>query len=99
MSTLDACAIYPASALVKSQPEVKSVARERLVRITERGREAFVFASEEVFKREVDAAVAEALEAIEMREIILRGREDFKAGRYVKGIDAAREEVARRRAR
>ena len=99
MSTLEACDIYPASALVKSQPEVKAAARERLVRITEHGRAAYVFASEDVFRREVDAAVAEALEAIEMRETILRGREDREAGRYITGIEAAKAEVIRRRAR
>ena len=99
MPTLDTCDIYPASALVKKQPEVKAAARERIVRITEHGRAAYVFASEEVFRREVDEAVAEALEAIEMRQVILRGREDFANGRFVTGIDAARSEVARRRAR
>lgn len=97
MATLESCAIYPASALVKIQPEVKAVARERMVRITEHGRGAFVFASEDVFQREIDEAVAEALEAIEMRRVIERGREDFAAGRYVTGIDAALEEIERRR--
>ena len=97
MSTLESCDIYPASALVKRQPEVKAAARKRLVRITEHGRGAYVFASEEVFRREVDAAVAEALEAAEMRAAILRGRQDYQAGRYVVGIEAARDEVARRR--
>lgn len=99
MLALESCEVYPASALVKKQPEVKAVAREKMVRITEHGRAAYVFASEEVFRREVDEAVAEALEAIEMREVILRGREDYAAGRFVTGIEAARAEVARRRAR
>lgn len=99
MTTLESCAIYPASALVKIQPEVKAAARERMVRITEHGRGAFVFASEEVFQREVEEAVAEALEAVEMRRVIEQGREDFAAGRYVAGIDAARAEVKRRRGR
>ena len=99
MLALESCDVYPASALVKKQPEVKAAARERVVRITEHGRAAYVFASEEVFRREVAEAVAEALEAVEMREVILRGREDYVAGRYVTGIEAARAEVARRRAR
>ena len=98
MLALESCEVYPASALVKKQPEVKAAAQKKLVRITEHGRAAYVFASEEVFRREVEEAVAEALEAIEMREVIKRGREDFAAGRYVTGIDAARAEVARRRA-
>lgn len=97
MATLESCDIYPASALVKIQPEVKAAARERLVRITEHGRAAFVFASEDVFQREVDEAVAEALEAIEMRRVIERGRQDFAEGRYVTGITAARAELERRR--
>lgn len=98
MGALESCEIYPASALVKRQPEVKAAAREKMVRITEHGRAAYVFASEEVFRREIEEAVAEALEAIEMREVILRGREDYAAGRYVTGIEAAKAEVARRRA-
>lgn len=98
MTSIDTCEVFPASSLVKEQPKVKAAARERLVRITERGRAAYVFASEDVFRREVNEAVAEALEAIEMREAILSGREDFEAGRYVVGMDAARAEVARRRA-
>ena len=99
MSALEACDIYPASALVKNQPAVKAAAREKLVRITEHGRAAYVFASEAVFQREIDAAVAEALEAVEMREVILRGRDDFQAGRFVVGVEAARAELARRSAR
>lgn len=98
MYTYEAVSIYPASALVKSQPEVKEAARKRLVHITEHGRAAFVFASEEVFQREVDEAVAEKLEAIEMRAAIAQGRADFEAGRYVLGAQAAREELARQRA-
>lgn len=99
MFALESCEVYPASALVKKQPEVKAAARERIVRITEHGRAAYVFASEEVFRREVEEAVAEALEAIEMRAVILRGREDYAAGRYLVGIGPARAEVARRRMR
>ena len=98
MTAIETCDVYPASALVKRQPEVKAAARERLVRITERGRGAYVFASEEVFQREVDEAVAEALEAIEMRAVIARGREDLARGDYVVGIEAAKAELARRRA-
>ena len=57
MLALESCDVYPASALVKKQPEVKAAARERVVRITEHGRAAYVFASEEVFRREVAEAV------------------------------------------
>ena len=59
MLALESCEVYPASALVKKQPEVKAAAREKMVRITEHGRAAYVFASEEVFRREVAEAVAE----------------------------------------
>ena len=97
MAIFESCDIYPASALVKIQPEVKAAAKKRMVRITEHGRAAFVFASEDVFQREVDEAVAEALEAIEIRQAIKRGREDFATGHFVTGIDAARAELDRRR--
>lgn len=91
-------AIYSATALRDHSREVKQAARERLVRITENGRGAYVFCSEEVFQQVVDDAVERALYAQRVSDAIGRGRADISAGRYVDGIEAAKAVVADRRA-
>ena len=50
-------AIYSATALRDHPREVKRAAQERLVRITENGKGAYVFCSEEVFQQQIDDAV------------------------------------------
>ncbi|MBQ9020957.1 MAG: hypothetical protein IJ113_02930 [Eggerthellaceae bacterium] len=97
MYEIDTYLQFPTSDLVKNQTAVKNAAREKMVLITEHGTPTFVFASNEVFQNEVDAAVAEALEAIEMRQILLRGRANREQGNYITGIDAARKEAKKRR--
>lgn len=91
-------AIYPVTALTDRQHEVKEAARERLVRITENGRSAFVFCSEEVFQREIDDAVERAVYASRAEGAVARGRAAFEAGDFVEGVDAGRRAVAERRA-
>ena len=44
-------AIYPVTALQKQQGEVKKAAQAGIVRITENGKGAYVFCSEDVFER------------------------------------------------
>lgn len=90
-------AIYSATELRDHPREVKKAARERLVRITENGRGAYVFCSEEVFQQEIDDAVERALYAQRVSAAIDRGRADIAAGRYVDGIEAAKAAVADRR--
>ena len=97
MYQLDTYPQFQTSDLAKNQTAVKNAARKKLVLITEHGNPEYVFASNEVFQKEVDAAVAEALEAIEMRQMIQRGRANYAQGNYVEGTEAARVEVARRR--
>lgn len=91
-------AIYSATALRDRPREVKAVARERLVRITENGSGAYVFCSEDVFRREVDDAVERALYASRVEDAVARGRAAFEAGDFVEGTAAARRAVAERRA-
>lgn len=91
-------AIFSATALRDHPREVKAAARENLVRITENGNGAYVFCSEDVFKREIDEAVERALYVERVESAILSGRDAIAAGNYVEGIDAARKAVARRRA-
>lgn len=91
--------IYSSTALKERQGEVKEAARQGLVRITENGAGAFVFCSDEVFEREVQDAVERALYASRVEEAVARGRAALSEGRFVEGVEAAREEVAERRAR
>ena len=91
-------AIFSATALRDHPREVKEVAKERLVRITENGKGAYIFCSEEVFQREIDEAVERELYLQRAADVIARGMADVEAGRYVEGLDAAREALAERRA-
>lgn len=90
-------AIFPTSALAKEQVKVKQAARKGVVRITEHGSAAFVFCSEEVFENKINEAVEEALYLESIRGVITQGREDYQAGRFIEGTDAARAETERRR--
>ena len=85
--------IYPITALSKQQQMVKEAAREDIVRITEHGMAAWIFASEEVFERRIREAVEEALYEAKLDEAIAKGLDDIKNGRYVVGVDAARKYV------
>ena len=91
-------AIFSATALRDHPREVKEVAKERLVRITENGKGAYIFCSEEVFQRAIDEAVERELYLQRAADVIAQGMADVKAGRYVEGLDAAREAIAEREA-
>ena len=88
--------IFPISALQKRQREVKEAARDDVVRITENGSGAYVFCSEAAFKRALAEAAEEAAYEARMEAVILRGKADIAAGRFIEGTDAARAEVERR---
>lgn len=87
-------AVYPITALTKQQSKVKEAAREDIVRITENGSAAWVFASEEAFERRVKAAVEEALYETSVTTAIARGMRDYDEGRITIGIEAARAKLA-----
>lgn len=86
-------AIYPVTALQKQQGEVKKAAREGLVRITENGKGAYVFCSEDVFGRILDQAAEDAAAEARMHLIVNRGRSDIAAGRTYKDTEAAMRAV------
>lgn len=90
-------AIYSVTALRDRPREVKQAAREGLVRITENGCGAYVFCSEDVFKREIADAVERARYVERVDAAILRGRAAIAEGDYVDGLEAARKAVAQRR--
>lgn len=85
--------IYPVTALQKQQGEVKKAAREGIVRITENGRSAFIFCSEEVFEQMMEQAAEDAAYEARIDAIVRRGHADIEAGRVYRGTQAAREAV------
>ena len=95
MKTLEP--IYPITALQKKTAEVKEAARRNVIRITENGVGAYVFASEEVFERSMREAAERAVEEALLSGVIERGRADIAAGKYLVG-DTAWDEVERRAA-
>ena len=92
-------AIYPFSALKTNQREVKDSALRDVVRVTENGRGAFVFCSEEVFEGKLREAADEAVYAERMAAAIRQGRDDIERGRCVEGTAAALSEIEARAGR
>ncbi|OUN46097.1 hypothetical protein B5G20_09505 [Collinsella sp. An7] len=84
----DTNCVYPISALQNNQREVREAARKKLLRITENGTSAYVFCSEEVLKRTIDEAVADALYERDCLEAFDTGEREIREGRCVEGIDA-----------
>jgi PHD/YefM family antitoxin component YafN of YafNO toxin-antitoxin module len=81
-------AIYSSAALKTRQREIKDIARNNVVHITENGNAAFVFMSEELFEQQLNKAAEEAALTERMRACILNGRDDVREGHCVEGIDA-----------
>ena len=82
--------IYSFSSLKSNQREIKDRGRKEVVHITENGNAAFIFCSEEVFEREKERAVEDAISQLQIAQVIELGREDVAAGQVVEGLDAAR---------
>ncbi len=91
-------AIYPVTDLQRNQGEVKAAAREGVVRVTENGRGAYVFCSEDVFERALSEAAERAVLDARLEDAVFRGMEDVEAGRIYEGSEATLTEIARRRA-
>ena len=87
-------AIYSATALRDRPKEVKQAARERLVRITEHGKGAYIFCSEAVFESEIQQAVDRALYAQRAQDAVMAGKTAIEQGDYLVGIDAGKAAVA-----
>ena len=86
-------AIYPVTALQKQQGEVKKAAQAGIVRITENGKGAYVFCSEEVFERMMQQVAASEAR---LAALVNRGHADIAAGRVFRGTQAAMDEVEKR---
>lgn len=91
-------AIFPVTALQKQQGEVKKAAREGIVRITENGRGAFVFCSDEVFEQKLRQVAEDAAYEARIATVIERGRHDIEAGRLYRGTESAFAEIEKRAA-
>ena len=85
--------IYSSTALATRQREVKNAARDRIVRITENGEGAYVFASDAAFEAYVAQQRDEAAYEARMEYVLQRSRVDFANGRYVEGLDALKSAV------
>ena len=83
--------IYSMTALQRSPSEVKEAARNDVVRITEQGRGAYIFASEEAFEKRIAKERADAAYEARLLESVGRGIEDIRAGRFVTSVDEAFE--------
>lgn len=88
--------IFSSSALQAQQREIKNIAKEQIVHITENGNAAFVFCSEELFDRVIQEAREEAAAEARMAAIIERGRTDAANNRTWNGTASAFEEIERR---
>lgn len=82
-------AIYPFSTLKANQREVKDAALEGVVHVTENGKGAFVFCSEDVFDRKLHEAAEEAVYAERLAVSIRQARMDISEGRCVEGMQEA----------
>ena len=75
-------AIFPISDLQKNATEVKAAAQEDIVRLTENGRGAYIFASEEAFQARIAEERADAAWEQRLDDGIRAGLADFERGDY-----------------
>lgn len=88
--------IYPITGLMRDPAPIKAAAQTDVVHITERGVGAYVFCSEEVFERRIEAAKEQALFERDMADAVREGLADYEAGRVYVGIDALRDDIEQR---
>lgn len=91
--------IYPLTSLSKDVKEVKERANENIVRITENGRAAYIFASEKVFEERIRKEREDAAYEAYLTNAVGQGVEDIEAGRYATSREEAFAEAAKRRKR
>ena len=89
--------IYPSTALKNKQREIKALADETIVYITENGYGNYIFVSKEVYERELQNAVEEALYEQRLEEVLRRGEEDEKLGHVYHSRDELWAAVEERR--
>ena len=82
--------IYPCTALKNKQREIKALADETIVYITENGYGNYIFVSKEVYERELQNAVEEALYEQRFAKALEASLRDIEQGRV---YDYSREEL------
>ena len=82
-------AIFSMTDLQRNPSSVKKEADRGLVRITERGEGAYIFASERALEERIARERAEAAYEARLDEAVGRGIADIEAGRYTDDIDDA----------
>ena len=82
-----------------NQCEMKEIADREVIHITENGAGAYIFCSEDVFRREAERLADEIRYEREFEEVVARGMADVVAGRTYSGsIDEIMAEASRRAA-
>ena len=89
--------IYPSTALKNQQREIKSIADNEVVYITENGWGKYVFMSNDVFKATVEQAVESALYEQRMADALRESRDDFEEGRCYSSREEMMAAVAAKR--
>ena len=87
-------AIYPITALQKNTSEIKAEARKRVVHVTENGRSAYVFMSEEVLDELIEREREDAAWETSVVASIDRGMQDIECGRVYEGWNALEARVS-----
>lgn len=80
--------IFPITALSKQAKDVKAAADQGLVRITENGRGAYVFMSEDTFRTLIERERADAAYETYLLEAVGQGAADIDAGRFTTSREA-----------
>lgn len=89
--------IFPITSLSKEPKKVKEAAKDKIVRITENGCGAYVFASEAAFNKLIEREREDAKYEAYLSQCIDRGLADIEAGRYVTSQEEMFAEAAKRR--
>ena len=90
-------AIYPSTALKNQQREIKAMADNEIVHITENGWGKYVFMSEDVLRRTVEQAVEDALYEKRLADALAESRADFEEDRCYAPRDEMMAAVAKKR--
>ena len=90
--------IFPSTALENRQREIKAIADERIVHITENGHGKYVFTSEAVLERTIAEAVEDALYEARMADALRQSRADIAAGHIYASREELMDAIARKRA-
>lgn len=90
-------AIYPSTALKNQQREIKAIADNEIVHITENGWGKYVFMSEEVLERTINQAIDDALYEKRLSDALAESRDDFAYGRSYSSREEMLKAVSRKR--